>query len=378
MYSPELTLKNILKNIEYDEDNNNAIQELIKDNDREKIYKFIEMTINDAKESKKIADKANTAKSLFLANMSHEIRTPLNGVMGFTDLLRESNLNKEQSEFVEIIKKSSDSLLTVINNILDLSKIESEKVEIELVDFEPLLEFESAIEPYAAKMSEKNISFNVFIDPDLGEYQLKGDPSRVRQVLVNLISNAVKFTPEDGTIDISIVKEKLSQGDDDRVTFSVNDSGIGITEEQKEKIFEPFTQADSTTSRKYGGTGLGLTISNILVQLMGGELKLESEPNKGSRFFFELQFEQSSELKVDMYNNIAAVYYVDSSAELSSIDSNVDTYIKSSCTNYKIITNINDMQDADILFVRFSTLTDEEKSELSNIKSKIVILAELN
>ncbi len=253
-----------------------------------KAYKAIEKAVEKIAKEKEKAEEANKAKSIFLANMSHEIRTPINGIMGFTELLKNTPLNKEQKDFVEVIDKSSNNLLTIINNILDLSKIESNKIEIEDILFLPINEFENAIEVYGPKAAEKNIHLSFFMDPSLNDY-LKGDPTKIKEVLINLISNAVKFTPENGYIDIEI--RKLSQENNRvKVYFSVKDTGIGIPKDKIDHIFDAFSQADSTITRKYGGTGLGLTISYKFIQLMGGELKVKSEEGKGSQFYFTLEF----------------------------------------------------------------------------------------
>ena len=253
-------------------------------------YKAIEKAIEKIAKEKEQAEEANKAKSIFLANMSHEIRTPINGIMGFTELLKNTPLNKEQKDFIEVIDKSSNNLLTIINNILDLSKIESNKIEIEEILFLPIAEFENAIEVYGPKAAEKNIHLSFFMDPSLNHY-LKGDPTKIKEVLINLMSNAVKFTPENGYIDVEI--RKISDdGANAKVYFSVKDTGIGISPDKLDHIFDAFSQADSTVTRKYGGTGLGLTISAKFVELMGGKLEVESEEGKGSKFFFTLEFQK--------------------------------------------------------------------------------------
>ncbi len=255
-----------------------------------KAYELLEQALKKTEDAKEAAQEANKAKSMFLANMSHEIRTPLNGIMGFTELLKNTPLTEEQKEFVSIIEKSSENLLEIINNILDIAKIESNKIELESVVFEPIVEFENAVEVYAPKAAEKGINLASFVDPHL-EKPLKGDPTKIKEVLINLISNAVKFTPKGGEIAVEI--KKIGQKDSNAVIhFEVRDTGIGIPEDKKEKIFEAFSQADISITRKYGGTGLGLTISSEFVKLMGGELKIESEEGKGSRFFFTLELEE--------------------------------------------------------------------------------------
>ncbi len=261
--------------------------------DVEKGYKIIEIAIDQIQQDRQDAMEATKAKSIFLANMSHEIRTPLNGIIGFTELLKNSDLNDEEKEFVDVIEKSSDNLLDIINNILDLSKIESDKVEIEEILFSPIDEFEHAVEVFGAKAAEKNIKLSFYMDPSLNNY-LSGDPTKIKEVLVNLMSNAIKFTPVDGEIDVEI--KRIGEVDEfgkTKVRFSVHDNGIGVSRDKIKTIFNAFSQADSTITRKYGGTGLGLTISSKYIAMMGGKLDLESVEGEGTRFFFTLKFSES-------------------------------------------------------------------------------------
>ncbi|MCD6172385.1 MAG: response regulator, partial [Sulfurimonas sp.] len=272
-------------------------------------YKLLEAIIEQTREDKISAQEANEAKSMFLANMSHEIRTPLNGIVGFTELLKDTGLEEEQKEFVEIIEKSSENLLEIINNILDLSKIESNKLEIENIIFNPIEEFESAVEVYAVRASEKHINLGFFIDPQL-EQPIKGDPTKIKEVIINLLSNAVKFTSNSGAINVSIKKLDSQKDNITRIKFEVQDTGIGVTSEQKANIFEAFGQADTSITRKYGGTGLGLTISSRFIELMGGRLDLYSESGKGTTFFFSLDFEEvetSNDTVKGNFSNINAL-----------------------------------------------------------------------
>ncbi|MDM5262891.1 ATP-binding protein [Sulfurovum sp. XTW-4] len=263
-------------------------------------YKFLEDLVETAKDDKLIALQANEAKSLFLANMSHEIRTPLNGIVGFTEILRSTNLTEEQEEFLSIIDKSSENLLSIINNILDLSKIESNKVEIESIVFDAAEEFESAVETYAVAATEKNIDMNYYMDPTISA-KLKGDPTKIKEIVINLLSNAVKFTSYGGEVNLDIVKETDENGVN-RVKFSVRDNGIGMTKDQQSRIFDAFSQADVSVTRKYGGTGLGLTISSQFVELMGGKLELESAKDYGTTFFFSLPLEEVASTEVNYEN----------------------------------------------------------------------------
>jgi len=222
--------------------------------------------------------------------MSHEIRTPMNGIIGFTELLKATDATEEQKEFINIIDKSSQNLLGIINNILDLSKIESNKVDIEDIPFETHHEFESAIETFAAAPAEKNIDLNYNIDMRIGS-KLKGDPAKIREVLVNLLNNAIKFTNPGGYVGLDIKKIDSKDGKT-LVQFCVSDTGIGMTKDQISRIFKPFTQADVDTTRKYGGTGLGLTISKQYIELMGGTINVESQKDEGSTFTFSLLLEE--------------------------------------------------------------------------------------
>ena len=267
-------------------------------------YTIIQDAIDVIADQKEIAEEANKAKSIFLANMSHEIRTPLNGVIGFTELLKNTGLDDEQQDYVDTIEKSSENLLTIINNILDVSKIESNKVELEDILFDPINDFEGAIEVYAAKASEKNINLLSYIDPSLVNL-LYGDITKIKEVLINLMSNAVKFTPVNGSIIVDIRRLPSVSESETNIKFSVRDTGVGIAKDKLGKIFSAFSQADSTVTRQYGGTGLGLTISSKYVAMMGGMLQVTSEIGQGSEFFFTLSFKETKKSDSDtIYNGI--------------------------------------------------------------------------
>lgn len=227
----------------------------------------------------------------FVAHVSHEIRNSLNGIMGFTRLLQDTSLTEQQAHYADSLQTSSEHLLKIVNDILDISKIEAGKIDLEEIEFDIRYSLELMYDTTAEAAFEKNISFNIVCDPSVPPL-LAGDPTRLRQVLGNLLSNAAKFT-DHGDIMLSVLMEKEFNGNV-LLKFSVKDTGIGIPEEHQKKIFADFTQMDRSTARNYGGTGLGLSIASRLVDMMGGKLKLISSPGSGSTFFFSVPFKKIS------------------------------------------------------------------------------------
>jgi len=242
-------------------------------------------------------------KSEFLASMSHEIRTPLNAIIGMSDLMSETKLTNEQGRYVSVFKKAGDALLSLVNDILDLSKIEADQLVLEAIPFNVLELIEEVAEIYALKASDKNIEIIPRIDAGVNIYRI-GDPGRLKQIILNLISNALKFTDK-GEIVVALSNENDTE-DNNQLLISVSDTGIGIPKTKLEAIFASFTQADTSTTRRYGGTGLGLTITKRLTEMMGGKIWVESEEDKGSCFFVRVSLQeqtQHSTIKRDFNNN---------------------------------------------------------------------------
>lgn len=331
---------------------------------------ILERNILKAKEE---AEAANKSKSEFLANMSHEIRTPLNGVIGFTDLLINTELSSEQLQYVQSANTSAHILLGIINDILDFSKIEAGKLELEEVETNLIELAEQTADIVKYNTAKKNIEFLLNVQIDIPKYVIL-DQIRIKQILVNLLSNAIKFT-EKGEVELSISFEETDSVNQEGIfTFSIRDTGIGITELQQAKLFKSFTQADSSTTRKFGGTGLGLVISQMLAEKMGSTITLESELNKGSVFSFSIKrmFKRTSSIEYNGLINIEKILIIDDNKNNRTILEHILAHwnIKTQSVDNAIsaLTLLDKDPDFDVLIVDYHMPFVDGITTISEIK----------
>ena len=286
-------LEKLLEEIKYSSNTKkiNQFKKMLKEKNHSEIYVLISKMIKELQERTHQANEANEAKTLFLSNVSHELRTPINGILGFTKILSSTRLDNEQKDFVETISKSSRELLSVVNNILDVAQTQSGQIELEKSYFNIFDVFEGFAHLYAVESSKKEIEFLLWIDPALSYILVESDKDKIKQVLMNLISNALKFTKAKGQVVVSIKKESSKKGIVG-IKFEVIDTGIGISDEQQSRVFSAFTQGDNSSTREFSGTGLGLTLANSWANLLGGELNLESIEGRGTTVSFTLNLAQ--------------------------------------------------------------------------------------
>lgn len=261
------------------------VETIVEDDDNIR-YRLLEKKFKAISKKAEALEVEKKTTELFLASMSHEIRTPLNGIIGLTDILDGTLLDQEQKEFVSMIRESSNNLRVIVNDILDVSKMNAGKMELESIPFDLFRKIESSIGVFKPALDQKGIALTFSTNPQM-PHHIMGDPTRLSQVLINLVSNALKFTDSGGNI---LVETEYIGEEKGSVTFTilVKDSGIGLTKEQQVKIFEPYSQAETSTTRKSGGTGLGLTISSKIISSMGGKLQVKSDAGEGATFFFTL------------------------------------------------------------------------------------------
>jgi PAS domain S-box-containing protein len=337
--------------------------------DNEKVYLSTLTDITELETARIRAEEAKNAKADFLANMSHEIRTPMNGIIGFAALMDEGNLDEEQRHYLEIIQNSAEMLLNVVNNILDFSKIEKEKLKLELVNTNLLREMEYLYMNFLAAAQEKEIVYSLDVDFGIDEC-LYADGLHLKQVLSNLVNNAIKFTPTGERISIGA---KLISDEEELQTieFSVEDTGIGISANRQEKIFESFAQEDTSTTREYGGTGLGLSISASLVALMGSKIDLKSNKDEGSRFSFVLRLDKCTKDKLSIMKLLETSGLV--VLETANISKEISRYLEAYGLKHSIVSRDRLASEEGDVFILFDEAEALRLQQEAGFKEKLIV-----
>ena len=319
--------------------------------------------ISDLEQALFKAHASEHAKSIFLANMSHEIRTPLNGILGFTEVLTKRNLDTDSKRYIDIIHKSGQTLLHVVNDILDFSKMESGELHLSPVETNLFKEMEAAVSTFASIVKKQQVYYYVYIDTSIPKTVLC-DIQRIKQVINNLISNAVKFTPTNGDVSVT-VQLKSIMNKVAKIHFSVKDSGIGIPKDKIKTVFEAFSQADDSISRKFGGTGLGLAISSQYIQMMHSKIEVESDEGKGSKFYFDLELpivDATSSIK--KYDKKIEICVLNTNNELScAVNEIVFSYLKSWQYSYKEINSLDEIDENTEVLIVCAKLFDTKACE---------------
>jgi len=322
----------------YDKKESKELDSLLKDAKNEKdMYTYIDQSVQFLNDERKISKDDVEAKTQYLSTMTHEIRTPLNSIIGFSNLLKEIGVTDEQEEFVTHIENSSQKLLTIVNDVLDLSKMNADKMEIENISFDIFETVETTVASFTQQTDQKDIELGLFVDPFLSHYFL-GDAIKLSQVLTNLIANAIKFTDTYGKINI-FVQRIHDSNEEAEIKFAVHDTGIGLSKDEMKNIFNPYTQAKKETRGKYGGTGLGLTISSKMVELMDSKLEVESKVNYGSTFSFTLRLVKDNHKVFKTYPDFSGIK-VGLALPVRTIkrqlDTNLEIYIRHLGAEFKI------------------------------------------
>jgi len=384
-----IALENLLEEIKHssDEEKSKQFKQMLKDENHTEIYRLISNMIIELQESQKATEEANKIKTLFLSNMSHEIRTPITGIVGFTDFLSSSKLDREQKEFVDIIRKSSKDLLTLVNNILDVSHLESGKMNINSTTFNIIEEFEKLISIYTFDVRDKELDFQVWIDPELNTVLLHSDIEKIKQVIMNLISNAIKFSNKGAKVELNISKKASSTKSCADIEFVVSDTGIGIDEEHKKMVFRLFNQADSSNTRAYQGIGLGLSIADQLVKLLGSKLHLESKVDEGTKVSFTLALKQEKNFNKKINSSSSIAIYAPEDTHEHKTYTHLLAYLlsnqKNSVHSFNTFVECKDakLDSFDILYLYYDEINVEELKRivaLYSLEKNIVLVTKIS